>query len=415
MQDKTILVIGGGITGVSAAEWLRRDGWHVKLVDHTVPGGPDQASFGNAGLLARTSVVPVSMPGLLRKAPAMLLDPNAPLFLRWRYLPRLLPWLIPFLRNGNIETVHQIADALSILTHDTTEQHRALASGTAAEKFIRTGDLVNLYPSRNDFEADHIGNGIRKRFNLEPSLLNRDQLLQRDPHLGPTYTFGAVFSQYSWITSPGAYVAALFDHFRANGGQFEQAKVVDTRAGKRPEVTLADGKVLQAKKVALCAGAWSGNLSSKLGVTVKLEAERGYHLTMYKANIAAPNPYMITDSKFVVTPMDDMLRAAGIVEFAGLDAPASKAPTDLMRQQMKRVYPKLEFERETLWMGRRPTTPDSLPLIGEAKGAPNVLHAYGGQHVGLTIGPKIARMITDLADQRQPNIDLAPFRVDRFR
>jgi len=164
----------------------------------------------------------------------------------------------------------------------------------------------------------------------------------------------------------------------------------------------------------LCAGAWSGKLARKLDVSVKLEAERGYHVSMYNPNFTTPNPYMITDSKFVVTPMDGMLRAAGIVEFGGLNAPASKAPIALMKKQLKKVYPKLEFDYEEFWMGRRPTTPDSLPILGEASNAPNILHAYGGQHVGLTIGPKIARIAADLASDRLPNIDLKPYKVDRF-
>ncbi len=414
MQGKTILVVGGGITGVSAAEWLRRDGWHVTLVDRIRPGEPGQASFGNAGLLARTSVLPVSLPGLLRKSPSMLLDPKAPLFLRWRYLPRLLPWLVPFLRNGREDKVRQIAAGLSQLTHDTTDQHRALASGTPAERFIRTGQLVNLYPTRANFDGDTLGNGIRAEFGLTPETLDRGALLERDPHLGPSYTFGAVFDDYSWITSPGAYVKALFDHFVSQGGLFECGDVVAIRAGDAPQIRLSGGKVLQAHKIALCAGAWSGKLAGTFDVPIKLEAERGYHLSMAGANITAPNPYMITNAKFVVTPMDGMLRAAGIVEFAGLDAPMSAAPTDLIRRQMKKVYPDLTVARETMWMGRRPTTPDSLPLVGESKRAPNVLHAYGGQHVGLTIGPKIARMIADIASDQRPNIDMTPYRVDRF-
>lgn len=414
MNTKSVLVIGGGITGVSAAEWLRRDGWRVTLVDRVVPGDPEQTSFGNAGLLARTSVVPVSMPGLLSKAPGMLLDPNSPLFLRWRYLPQLLPWLVPFLRNGNIDKVKEIAQGLSTLTHDTTEQHQLLSKGTPAAEFIRMGEFVNLYRSKADFDADHLSNAIRQKFGLEPEHLNRKALQERDPHLGPSYTFGALVRDYGWITSPGAYVKALFDHFQSRGGQFRHAEVVDVRAGQNPQLILAGGEVLTAEKIILCAGAWSGKLAEKSGVSVKLEAERGYHVSMYNPNFTAPNPYMITDAKFVVTPMDGMLRAAGIVEFGGLDAPPSKAPTALIKRKLKSVYPALEFDREEVWMGRRPTTPDSLPLVGESENAPNILHAYGGQHVGLTIGPKIARIAADLAAGRHPNVDLKPYRVDRF-
>jgi hypothetical protein len=135
MTDKlNIVVAGGGITGVSTAEWLRRDGHDVTLIDRIAPGDSGQTSYGNAGILARCAVVPVPVPGVWKKAPKMLLDPDGPLFLRWSYLPRLLPWLIPFLRNGRRDKVEAIADGLMPLIDDTLEQHLALARGTPAAR-----------------------------------------------------------------------------------------------------------------------------------------------------------------------------------------------------------------------------------------------------------------------------------------
>ena len=110
----------------------------------------------------------------------------------------------------------------------------------------------------------------------------------------------------------------------------------------------------------------------------------------------------------------DALRAAGVVEFGGLDGPENPAPTRMIEKAVKRVYPGLSYDSLTTWMGRRPTTPDSLPVIGQSPKAPNVFHAYGGQHVGLTIGPKIGRLIADLAGGRSPNIDLSAYDPDRF-
>ena len=147
---------------------------------------------------------------------------------------------------------------------------------------------------------------------------------------------------------------------------------------------------------------------------MRLEAERGYHIAMAGPSFTAPHPYMVTDAKFVLTPMQDALRAAGVVEFGGLDGPENPAPTRMIEKAVKRVYPGLSYDSLTTWMGRRPTTPDSLPVIGESPKAPNVFHAYGGQHVGLTIGPKIGRLIADLAGGRSPNIDLSAYDPDRF-
>ncbi|WP_171182059.1 FAD-binding oxidoreductase [Ruegeria sp. HKCCD8929] len=414
MSSESIVVVGAGITGVSAAEWLRRDGWVVTLVDPVRPGDPEQTSYGNAGLIARTSVVPVATPSLTRKAPAMLLDPNSPLFLRWSYLPRLMPWLVPFLRNTTTARMHQIARGLSDVTFDANDQHRALYEGTGAEAHVAHGPYTILYTDRGAYDGDNLTRELRRQYDLVPEPLSRDELIERDPNLSAHYQFGTLYEDFNWITAPGPYVAALFAYFQAQGGTFRQAKVVDITPGDAPSVRLEGGEMLTGDKVVLAAGAWSSRLSKSLGLPIKLEAERGYHVAMHAPSFTAPQPYMLTDAKCVVTPMQGTLRAAGIAEFGGLHAPPSDKPPALIRKAVKRLYPQLEFERSEVWMGRRPTTPDSLPSIGESPRAPGIIHAYGGQHIGLTIGPKLGRLSADIASGRRVNLDLTPFRPDRF-
>lgn len=148
MNDKTILVTGAGITRISAAEWLRRDGHKVTLVDPIMPGTSEQASYGNTGLLARASVVPVATPSFVRKAPLMVFDPASPLLLRWSYLPRMLSWLVPFLRSTSARRMREISLGLAEIAFDTNGQHLALSKGTGAEAHFTTGEFVNLYPQK---------------------------------------------------------------------------------------------------------------------------------------------------------------------------------------------------------------------------------------------------------------------------
>ena len=410
----TALIVGAGITGVCTAEWLRRDGWTVTLIDPVLPGAPEQASWGNAGLLSRTSVMPIATPSLLRNLPSMLRDPDSPLFLRWSYLPRLLPWLLPFLRSARAERVEEISLALAALTLDANEQHLSLVRGTPAESFIRTGDLVSLYRDRQVYDGDVFTRQTRERFGLVPGLLDREDILDRDPNIGPAYQFATVFDDSCWLSSPGSYVASLFEHFMRNGGNFRRSLVVSLQPGASPRLRLDDGETLTGDTIVLASGAWSGKLARTAGVRVRLEAERGYHVALHSSGYRAPHPYFVMDAKFVLTPMEDALRAAGVAEFGGLDAPASKRPVELIKGGVRRVYPTLDFEMGQSWMGHRPTTPDSLPVIGEAMAAPNILHAYGGQHIGLTIGAKIGRIVADLAGRRRSNLDLRPYRPDRF-
>ncbi|MEM7751319.1 MAG: FAD-dependent oxidoreductase, partial [Pseudomonadota bacterium] len=138
-EAKRIAVVGAGILGVSTAEWLRRDGNTVELIDRVEPGSPEQTSYGNAGILANSSIVPVAVPGLISKIPSMLFDPESPLFLKWSYLPRLLPWITRFLANGNEKTVRRIVEGLVHICGDSVDQHLTLSRGTPAEEFINHG------------------------------------------------------------------------------------------------------------------------------------------------------------------------------------------------------------------------------------------------------------------------------------
>ena len=127
-----VLVVGAGITGVSIGANLKREGTEVTLVDRVLPGDAKQTSYGNAGMIARAAIVPISTPGLLKKIPKMLFDSQSPLFVKWGYIPKLLPWLIPFLKSASSDKLVQIVGALDSLTNDSVEQHVNLSHGTGA-------------------------------------------------------------------------------------------------------------------------------------------------------------------------------------------------------------------------------------------------------------------------------------------
>jgi len=411
-MTKTALVIGAGITGVCTAEFLRRAGVAVTLVDRVEPGDPAQTSYGNAGLLARVAITPIADGAMLRKTPMMLLNPQSPLYLKWSYLPRLLPWLAPFIRNMAPARVAKIIEAIAPLTHDSVDQHLALATGTPAKAFIRTGDYAYYYRRKQDYLNDLPHNNLLRDNGFDVVLRDRAEMLKHDPEVSAAYAYAAAYPDHGWLTSPGKYVAALAAHFCAQGGQFRRGEVVDIQNGS---VTLDGGDVLSADKIILAAGAWSGPLAKKLGQKPLLETERGYHLVLNGASYMPPHPFMVSDAKFVVTPMEGGIRCAGIVEFGGLTAPRSKAPLDLLKKRIRQVYPNLTWDSADEWMGFRPSTPDSLPHIGALRDAPNVIAAFGSQHIGITIGPRVGRMAADIALGKRSNLDLTPYSPERFR
>lgn len=403
-----IIVAGAGIVGVSSAIWLQRAGHRVTLVDRTGPGAG--TSHGNAGVLAAGGVVPVTTPGLMRHAPGMLLAADQPLFLRWTYLPRLLPFLAKYLGHATDAHVRRYAAAMGTLLHDSADQHAALCAGTAAEKYVGREDYCYGYATRAAFEADGYGWGVRRDAGVRFEVMTGAEYAAEDPIWRDAFGCVVRCPDHGRISDPGAYVRALADHFVAEGGTLHLTEItdIDVAGGDVTALHTPDGP-LTADRIVFALGPWSKAIAHKLGVRVPLESERGYHIELRNPSAMPKNPIMVAAQKFVITPMEGRLRAAGVIEFGGLKAPPSRAPFDLLRRQLRALLPDLDHDGITEWMGHRPAPADSLPLIGANTASGRSYSAFGHGHVGLTGGPKTGRIIADLISGQAPNIDLTPF------
>ncbi len=412
-QQRHIAVIGAGIVGVSTAIWLRRDGHDVTLIDRIGPGAG--ASQGNGGVLASSSIIPVTVPGLIAKAPKMLFSPNQPLFLKWRYLPRLVPWLVRYLRHANAASVERRAAALAPIIGDSLADHQALADGTGAERYVVPSDYLFLYPDRRHFEADAFGWSVRKAHGFEWDELEGQSWRDYDPVFGPQIGFAVRLGNHGHITDPGGYVQALAAHAERSGVRIIRAEVDDiVREGGQLTGLRAGGQTIACDGAVLAAGAWSGRLAAKFGLKAPLETERGYHLELWEPSVMPRSPVMVASGKFVATPMDGRLRLAGVVEFGGLEAEPSRAPYQLLEQNIRAAMPGLTWKRTVEWMGHRPSMADSIPVIGEVPGLSGAYAAFGHDHVGLTGGPKTGRIMAQIISGTRPNIDLDPYSPARF-
>ncbi|WP_436644201.1 NAD(P)/FAD-dependent oxidoreductase [Microbaculum sp. FT89] len=411
---RKIAVIGAGIVGVSAAIWLQRDGHDVVLIDRAGPG--EGTSFGNGGVLASCSVVPVTVPGLVGKAPRMLFDPSQPLFLKWGYLPRLAPWLIRYLSHANATAVKRRAAALAPIIGDSLAEHQALSAGTGAERWVVPSDYVFLYDNRAHFQGDAFGWSVRKEHGFAWDILEGGAFADYDPAFGPAMDYAVRLKNHGRIADPGRYVKDLAAHVERGGGRIVIGEASDiAREGGRVTGVRVGGETIACDAAVVATGVWSRPLAGKLGIDVPLETERGYHLDLWEPSIMPRAPVMIASGKFVATPMEGRLRLAGIVEFGGLTAAPSRAAFALLKRNVEAAIPGIRWKETTEWMGHRPSVADSIPVIGEVPGVKGAILGFGHDHVGLTGGPKTGRLISQLVSRRNPNIDLAPYAPTRFR
>ncbi|MEM1429869.1 MAG: FAD-dependent oxidoreductase [Pseudomonadota bacterium] len=410
---KRVAVIGAGIVGVATALWLQRDGHDVLLIDREGPAAG--ASFGNGGVLASCSVVPVTVPGLLRKAPRMLFDPNQPLFLKWGYLPKLLPWLTRYLGHARADVVRRRAAALAPIIGDSLAEHQALAKGTPAERFIAPSDYLYVYDTRAQYEADAFGWAVRRDNGFTWEVLEGEAFRAYDPSFAPQLNCAAKLPDHGRISDPGAYVTALATHLEGQGGRLRVGEVTDfVRENGALTGLRVSGETIPCDAAVLCTGVWSGPLARKLGLKPPLESERGYHLELWEPSVMPRSPVMVASGKFVMTPMEGRLRLAGVVEFGGLNAPPSRAPFKLLERNARAALPGLTWSKSMEWMGHRPSMADSTPMIGPVAGLRGAYVGFGHDHIGLTGGPKTGRLLSQLIGGTQPNINLAPYDPKRF-
>lgn len=414
---KKVAVIGAGMVGVATASYLQRAGHDVFIVDPNPPG--QGASFGNAGCLNPSSVVPIAGPDTFKRVPGYLLDPLGPLAIRWSYLPKLAPWLIRYALAGTPARIENQARALKSLIWPAFDALMPLVRDAGAEALIRRTGILIVYRSEQSWQSDARAWDIRRRNGVEWQELNSDELRQFDPSLARDLTRGKFVPGNGHTLDPGGLVAALATAFQAEGGKLVRAEAKGfTLDGARLRAIRTPEGELSADAAVVAAGAYSKPLAASLGDDVPLETERGYHLMVRNAEVMPRVPTTDAQFSFVATPMAAGLRLAGTVELAGLDAKPNWRRSRMLLDRATNLIPGLSKtipeDRISMWMGHRPSLPDSLPVLGPSTRSPDVFYAFGHQHIGMTAAPYTGKVIAELVSGRPAPIDLSPFRPDRF-
>lgn len=408
------VVVGAGIVGMCCAWHLRSRGEAVTVIDRLEPGMG--CSFGNIGGVAVTEVAPMSIPGLLMKVPGWLMDPLGPLTVRWSYLPKLAPWLIRFLAAGRAKEAERIAAAAATLFRHVAGDFGSILRETGAPELLGTESCVAVYDTQAEFDADTWAYDLRARNGFPCTPVSGAELVELEPDLAPDFAGGRIYQGWYNVTDPYRVVTTIAEDFVRQGGEIHQADVTDiVREGHQvASLRCADGSAIACDRLVIAGGAWSHRLARLLGDTVSLETERGYHTTIADPGVSPSREVVYGPQGFGLSPMDGGLRIGGSVELAGLDTPPNYARARVLVKKAKRVYPGLARTEGAEWMGHRPATPDSLPIIGRAPLYANAFYAFGHGHVGLTLGPTTGRLIADLVLEGQTDVDLAPFAADRF-
>lgn len=406
-------IIGGGIIGLCAAVTLQARGVQVAILEaDKIARG---ASYGNAGHIATEQVFPIADANILQHVPAMLFNPEGPLRIDWRYLPRLMPWAFKLLLNMRPEPFAQSHQALLTLNSQSLQAWQDFADKWQLTSWIKVQGSVLTVEKNTSLNTLKAHGHRLNDLGVNNELLSQSALLDLEPELKDNQLGALFFPETGHITNLEAMAQKLTDTFRELGGRiFENCRVLGAKVTADGIILTTANQQINAKKVMLAAGAHSKVLAKQLtGISVPLDTERGYHLMLPNEATRLTLPVSSMDRRFIMTPMDTGLRLAGTVEYAGLEAPANMNRAQmLLKQAQAMIKTPLDSQNSTQWMGFRPSTADSLPIIDKCG---SVLLNFGHQHLGLTQAVVSAEMITALYFGETPAIDPTSYRLNRFK
>ncbi len=408
-----VAIVGAGIVGLACALKLQETGRSVVIFDRE--GIAKGASYGNAGALAFSDILPLATSGVLRKAPKWLLDPLGPLSIPPAYALQILPWLLRFWRAGWPDRLKASIAAQSALMRLAKKETEAMTDAAGLRPMLRSDGSLELYESEAELRAAEPGWRAREAAGVDFEHVRAAQLEALQPGLSSQFIAGTFVPGWQTVSDPYDFACGVADHVKARGGLIK----MDDVTALAPEESavalhLKSGKTVRARHAVIAAGAWSKALATPLGDRIPLETERGYNTTLPPDAFDLRRQLIFGGHGFVMTPLSTGIRIGGAVELGGLRLKPNYKRADAMLSKAAKFLPGLRREGGRQWMGFRPSLPDSLPVIGPSRASPRVLYAFGHGHLGLTQAAATGRLITDMISGAEPAINIMPFSAQRF-
>lgn len=408
-----VVVVGGGIIGLSSALEAQSRGLSVAVVDPGIATG--RASYGNAGVLSRGSIFPMAAPGIRARLPRYALGRDVAVRARLRSLPYLMPWLVRFLLAAEESAWRRAAAALDPMVAQAFDRHVAMADLVGGRHLIRRNGWLRLYRSGDAFAGSALEREVLTHHGVRIDCLGEDEIRQLEPHLAHRFSHGIFFPDTGSVESPGELVELYRVAAEGRGAAFLDCTadaIVETEGGM---TVVAGGRRIEGGHVVLAAGARSATLARTLGYRFPLAAERGYHRHFELPDgVELRRPVYDAAGGYVLSPMNANVRLLTGVELARPDDAPDYTQIETVEPDARRTLAFTSRVEEKPWMGSRPSTPDGLPVIGRAARHPRLVFAFGHGHIGLANGPATGAIVASLITGEKPPLPVEAFSPARF-
>ncbi|MGW9686082.1 NAD(P)/FAD-dependent oxidoreductase [Flagellimonas sp. 2504JD1-5] len=413
--SKNVVVVGGGIIGLSTAYFLQKEGHQVTVLDKSAMNGG--ASYVNAGYITPSHIISLASPGMISKGIKYMFDSSSPFYMKPRLNMDFIKWSWYFKKSSTkakVEKAMPVIRDVNLLSREL--YHGMKDSGELGDFHLEKKGLLMVYQTEKERDHEQFVAKKAAELDLEVEHLDIEGLRRVEPNI-ELNAMGAFHYECDRHTTPTQFMEHMIRYLSKVGVSIHKnEEVVDimSKGDTISEVKTSQGSYM-ADEVVFAAGSWTSKLSKKLKVDLPLQAGKGYRI-----NVETPTsismPAILMEAKMAVTPMHGFTRFAGTMEFSGINHTIRKERVNAIAAGAENFYKGLkipEEDKNNAQCGLRPVTPDGLPYIGRAKQYQNLIIATGHAMMGWSLGPATGKLVTELISDQKLSMDIKPFMPER--
>jgi D-amino-acid dehydrogenase len=413
---KSIGIIGGGISGLFSAYYLLESGCEVTIIEQG--DFRDGCSFGNAGMIVPSHIIPLAQPGMITKGMRWMLSSESPFYVKPRLNWDLMKWGYLFWKHSTEQHVQRSIPVLRDLSLLSRQLFQDIARRGDFDFGWQEKGLFMLFKNKETRHEMQEEAAMANRAGIEAQVLSGREVQAMEPDVRVEVE-GAVYYPGDAHIYPNQLINNLVSYLKKKGVRFLENQSVEDFVvqGQIVKSVVTSGGTYSFDEVVLAAGAWSPNLARKLGISLPLQGGKGYSFVTNDITKNIKVPAIMLEARATATPMGGGLRFAGTLEVAGTDMSVNMNRVRGIHNSITNYYPdlKVPFPKESdVWRGLRPCSPDGLPYIGRLPHLPNVILATGHGMMGVSLGPATGKLVSELVGWEETSVAVEAFEPTRF-
>ena len=409
-------IIGGGIIGLSSAYYLSKGGHKVTIIEQGEL--KEGCSFGNAGMIVPSHFIPLATPGMISKGMRWMFSSTSPFYVRPRLNGDLIKWGYQFYRHSTKEHVERSIPALKEISLLSKAMYQQLARELPFDFGYNERGLMMLYQNAETEKEESETARLANKIGIEAHVLSPEEVQKLEPDVKVNVRGGVYFPGDAHIT-PQFLVNQLISYLKEKGVEFKaNTQVTDfTVEDNSIKLIKTDKGDLAFDDVIIATGSWSGQTAARLGISMPMQAGKGYSFTLQDVEKNIRIPSIFLEARVAITPMGNTLRFGGTMEISGVDHTINMNRVKGIVDSIPKYYPDMKVsmpEKEKVWHGLRPCSPDGLPYIGRSRRIKNLVFATGHSMMGLSLGPGTGKLVSEIINQEKTSMEIRAFEPERY-